>query len=66
MHSLYSQVAAGACAVPLAYLAWRICGKYLEEYFTRKSTVLRELEHIGEARPDGKLIKGTAVVCGGR
>lgn len=61
-----SQVAAGAAALPLAYLAWRLSGTYLNDYFTRKCTVLNELEHIGKPRPDSGRIKGTAVVCGGR
>lgn len=66
MSSLPSQVAVGAVALPLALLAWRISGNYLNDYFTRKSTVLYELEHLGEARPDSKRLKGTAVICGGR
>ena len=65
MPSTPLQVAAGA-AVPLASLAWRMAGKYLGDHFTRKFTVLHELEHIGVARPDNQRIKGTAVICGGR
>ncbi|THH04060.1 hypothetical protein EW145_g5799 [Phellinidium pouzarii] len=43
----------------------RLCGVYLNQYFTRKTTVLYELEDIGNARADEKRIKGTAVICGG-
>lgn len=66
MSSFTSQVTAGACAIPLIVLAWRIAGNYLYDYFARKSTILYELEHIGEARLDSDRIKGTAVICGGR
>lgn len=68
MSSLFTpaQVAAGAALLPLSFLAWKRTGTYLNDHFTRKSTVLYELEHIGEARPDDRRIKGTAVICGGR
>ena len=66
MSSIPSQIATGMAAIPFAYLAWRMTGKYLDEYFTRKTTVLYELENIGVARSDNQRIKGTAVICGGR
>ncbi|THH06443.1 hypothetical protein EW145_g4086 [Phellinidium pouzarii] len=58
-------VAAAVCAVPVLLLAWRLGGTYLDRYFTRKLTVLCELDDIGNPRPDNKRIQGTAVICGG-
>lgn len=66
MFAVSSQVAVGACAIPLAVLAWRFLDKYLDDYFIAKATVLKELESFCVPRPDGRRIRGTAVVCGGR
>lgn len=63
--STLAPVTAGAVLLPLALLAWKLTGRFLNDYFTRKSTILYELEHIGKARLDDKRIKGTAVICGG-
>lgn len=61
------QLAAGACALPVLYLGWRLGGSYLDDLCTRKFTVLRDLDSFGpeHARPDDKRIRGTAVICGG-
>lgn len=63
-----SQLAASACALPAALLAWRLGGSALDKFFTRKFTVLDDLDSLGpaHARPDDKRIRGTAVICGGR
>ena len=62
------QLAATACALPAALLAWRLGGSALDKYFTDKLTVLNDLDSLGpaHARPDDKRIRGTAVICGGR
>lgn len=66
MSFLSQHATAGLCAVPIAYFIWRLSGKYLMDYFTRKSTILYELEQIGKAREEDKRIKGTVIICGGR
>ncbi|KAI5116397.1 hypothetical protein M0805_005865 [Coniferiporia weirii] len=65
MQAFSPQLAASACALPVVFFAWRFCGTYLNNYLTRKTTVLYELENIGNPRQDAKRIKGTAVICGG-
>lgn len=66
MQAISPRLVASACAVPIILVVWRLCGIYLNRYFTRKTTVLYELEDIGNARADEKRIQGTAVICGGR
>ncbi|KAL5526452.1 hypothetical protein ACEPAF_8175 [Sanghuangporus sanghuang] len=54
-------------AVPATFIAWRLTGSFLDKFFTRKFTVLNDIDNLGpkHARPEGKRISGTAVVCGG-
>ena len=62
----FSNLAAGACALPLLYAACQLGGNALDDYFLRKYTVLPDIEHLAQPRSDDKRIKGTAVICGGR
>jgi hypothetical protein len=41
-------------------------GRYLRRKQIENDTALGDLPFLGEARPKGQKIKGTAVVCGGR
>ena len=50
----------------LLRLGWRTLGTTLNKYFTRKMTILLDLDSIGKSRPPSQKIKGTAVICGGR
>ncbi|KAH8117861.1 hypothetical protein DFH11DRAFT_1503246 [Phellopilus nigrolimitatus] len=65
MQSVPPQLAAGACALPIILIAWRVCGSYLNRFFTRKFTVLHDVDNLGKARTEQNRIKGTAVICGG-
>ena len=47
-------------------LVWRIVNKVIRDYFVRKYTIIPDLRSFGRSRDEGKRIKGTAVVCGGR
>ena len=68
MSPLVSQatVATVGVALPFLYLVWCLSERYLYTYFSRKTTVVHEIEGLGEARPSDKKIKGSAVVIGGR
>ncbi|KAL5526456.1 hypothetical protein ACEPAF_8179 [Sanghuangporus sanghuang] len=60
-------LAATALALPATFIAWRLLGSFLDKSFTRKFTVLHDLDKLGpaHARPDEKRIRGTVVICGG-
>ena len=68
MSPLVSQatVATVGVALPFLYLVWCLSERYLYTYFSRKTTVLHEIESLGGSRPADKRIKGTAVIIGGR
>jgi len=63
MGSSFSLFAFSAVALYqlLTYLARVLRRKLLE-----KETAVADLPFLGEARPKGQKIKGTAVICGGR
>ena len=53
--------------VPAVALAvWKILGSAVRSMLVSKLTVMDDLKNLGKARADGKRIKGTAVICGGR
>lgn len=66
MSSLVSPITAAAVALPFTYVVWRLSGRYLYAYFTRKTTVVNEIKDLGKARPESERIRGTAVIIGGR
>lgn len=65
MTSLLAQATACAIALPFVFVVWQLSTQYLTGYFTRKYTVLYELENLGKARLNEERTKGTAVICGG-
>lgn len=55
-----------AIALPLTYVTWYLSGRYLYAYFSRRCTVLYEINDLGKARSEAGRIKGTALIIGGR
>jgi hypothetical protein len=53
------------CAIALHQLSAYL-GRSLRRKQIEKETALADLLFLGEARPKGQKIKGTAVICGGR
>lgn len=66
MSSFAPHATSVAITLPLLFLTWRLSGRFLYTYFSRKTTVVHEIGSLGEARPSDKKIKGTAVIIGGR
>ncbi len=46
-------------------VAWA-AGWFLRRFLVRRHTIVKDVHELGKPRPDGRRIKGTAVVCGGR
>lgn len=61
-----TSLAGAVCSLPLLYGTYRLAGNALDENFTRKYTVLQDIDRLAHSRNDGQRIKGTAVICGGR
>lgn len=66
MDNLPNLAAAGACALPLLYTAYRFGGQALDDFCVRKFTVLPDIDKLGQPRRDENRIRGTVVICGGR
>lgn len=58
---------ASLIAAPLAFpLLYNSTSSFLNNFVSKRTTVLHDLPDLGKPRPDGRRIQGTAVVCGGR
>lgn len=53
-------------SVLLAVAVTRLAGEAFYKWAVARWTALNELEDLGKEREEGKKIKGTAVICGGR